>query len=506
VSDQTAVWMLTAGYFGVLLVIGFWAGRKIKSFEGYFLADRRLGFWVFTILMVGSMSSGMALLGAAGLGYFAGWPTIWEQTAVPLGVVIALCVFGPRLHAACSRAGHLTVQDYLAERYESPMLVRGLSAMTVVIISLIYMVGQYTAIGITMQRALGISYEMGVVIGAVLVTVYVFVGGLYAVSWTTLFQGLILVLGVVGVAPIIVSEAGGMTEVNRVLGEVDPHMLAVFYPQQHPPVAPYAFMTPAFAFSLFVLLSMGLSCAPHVINNILAIPDSRYFRWAPLAAFVIFAGFFNLIKWAGLATRSLAEKGALSLPEGVANPNDFAFLVAVETVARPEVQALFGVIVLAAVMSTTDRLLLTVGGAFAWDIYRNIFRPEASDRAVMNVSRGAVVASAALSLVLALYPMDLLAWLIWMGVGIMLAVFTPSLFAGLYWKRANRLGAVLSMSVGLAASCGFGYYDRFVERLPVHFSLPAFCLSVAALVVCAWLPHLSSDSSPKLQFSGRRRE
>ena len=479
-------WLLSLLYFVILLVIGFWAGRKIQNFDSYLVADRNLGFWVFTILMVASMSSGMALLGAAGLSYVTGWTSICDQIFVPCSLVVAIGVFGPKLHRVARRHGHLTLQDYFAHRYESPRLVRGISGLAVVIISLIYLVGQYTAIGITMQRILGVSYPAGLLIGAVLVTIYVFVGGLYAVSWTTLIQGSILVIGVLTMGPLIVSRAGGLTEINRVLASIDPLMLHAASPQQHPPVSPDMFFTPLFIASFGVMVCLGLSCAPHIINNVLAARRNSYFQWAPLAAFVIFSAFHHVVKWVGLAARSLAQEGKLSLPEGVANPTDFTFIVATESLVGPTMKAFFAVLVLAAVMSTTDRLLLTIGGSCGWDLYRNLWKSDASNKRIMWISRISVVAAAIVSLVLALYPAELLAWLIWMGIGVMLAVFAAPLLGGLFWRRANGAGAVAAMLIGLLSAVVFGYVDQFVGKLPVHFSLGPFILALLALIIFAY--------------------
>ena len=330
-NDPGSTWLFSLIYFVILLLIGFWAARKIKNFDSYLVADRDLGFWIFTILMVASLSSGMALLGAAGLSYVTGWTSICDQIFVPCSLIVVFCLFGPKLHRIARRHKHLTLQDYFAHRFESPRLVRGVSGLAVVIISLIYLVGQYTAIGITLQRILGVSYPVGLLIGAVLVTVYVFLGGLYAVSWTTLLQGSILVIGVLAVGPLIVSRAGGLTEINRILGSIDPLMLHAASPQQHPPVSPEMFFTPVFIVSFGIMVCLGLSCAPHIINNVLAARKNAYFRWAPLAAFVIMSAFHHVVKWVGLAARSMAHEGRLFLPEGVANPTDYTFIVATET-------------------------------------------------------------------------------------------------------------------------------------------------------------------------------
>ncbi|MDK2916953.1 MAG: hypothetical protein PWR25_1510, partial [Euryarchaeota archaeon] len=154
--------------------------------------------------------------------------------------------------------------------------------------------------------------------------------------------------------------------------------------------------------------------------------------------------------------------------------------------------ALFAVIVLAAVMSTTDRLMLTVGTSFAWDVYKNILRPSATDKEVLLVSKVAIVLGAGSTLLLAINPPEMLAWLIWMGIGVMLATFAVPLLAGLYWRGATKEGAIASMAVGLVASGIFGYYSKFVGSFPMHFSIYALVLSLAAMVVVSLLTARSS--------------
>jgi Na+/proline symporter len=75
------------------------------------------------------------------------------------------------------------------------------------------------------------------------------------------------------------------------------------------------------------------------------------------------------------------------------------------------------------------------------------------------------------------------AWLILMGVGTMLAVLVPPILCGLSWKRANRVGVIASMSVGLMTLAVFGYVDQFVERLPVHYSFGPFVLATCSVVI-----------------------
>jgi Na+/proline symporter len=164
--------VLVTFYFFAMLGIGIWASKKIKTTEDYLVAGRSLGFWVFILLMIGTVASGMSLLGVSGLGYKAGWPTIWEQIFVPLSIGICIIFFGVKLHNIAKKSGYVTVQDYLAHRYESPTALRSLSATAGIIVSLIYLVGQYTAISIVLMWLFQIPLWLALLIATIVTMVY----------------------------------------------------------------------------------------------------------------------------------------------------------------------------------------------------------------------------------------------------------------------------------------------------------------------------------------------
>jgi len=145
-------------------------------------------------------------------------------------------------------------------------------------------------------------------------------------------------------------------------------------------------------------------------------------------------------------------------------------------------------------MSTTDRLMLTIGSMCGWDIYKNILKPDATDKQVLRVSQVTLVIAAALTFFLAISPPDFLASLIWMGIGIMLATFAVPLLAGLYWRGATRTGAIVGMAAGLVSSILFGALSYFkVAAFPVHFSLYAVVIAFVVLVVVSLLTPKTSE-------------
>lgn len=469
-------------YLIALLGIGVFANSRVRSTADYVLAGRSLGFWMFVMLMLGATTSGMTLLGVSGLGYVAGWPTFWEQVFVPFTCAFAIIVYGAKLFEVCRKKKFLTLQDYLAYRFSSPRAVRTVSSLAVLTTSLIYLVGQYTAIAIVLRWLLGIPETQALFLGAFIVIAYVLLGGLYAVAWSTLFQGVIIVLGVFLMTPMVISSAGGLSAINQAIGNIDPNMLRLAYPQVHPPAAAHAFATPAFLVSFVILLGLGLGSAPHIVNNVIAIRDRKYLRWSPLVVFLLYLGLMYLIKISGMGVRALTEAGLLTLER----PDD-AFLAGIQYALPPGLWYLFTVVILAAVMSTTDRLLLVIGTCCGWDFYHQIFNRRATDRKITLVSRASVIAFGTISFFLAIRPPALLAWLIWMGIGIMLATFVTPLLFGLYWRRANGAGALWAMSCGFAGAVFFGWWHRFIGPLPVHFSLFGFLLSIAAMIIASLL-------------------
>lgn len=261
----------------------------------------------------------------------------------------------------------------------------------------------------------------------------------------SLVQGIMILAGVLLVGPFVIEAAGGLTHINTVLASIDVNMTHLWYPQVHPPYAKYAFLTPQYLISFFFLLAFGLAAAPHVVNNVLAARDEKYFKWSPLAAFVIYIYIYAVImylcKITGFAARVMVQDKMIALPTGVANPPDYSFIVASEYVFPGFFAPLVAIIVLSAVMSTTDRLMLTIGSYVSWDVYKQFINREASEKSITLLSRVAILVSTAFTLYLAWSnPPELLAWLIWMAIGVMLAFFVAPLIGGLYWRRATREG------------------------------------------------------------------
>ncbi|MDO5845463.1 MAG: sodium:solute symporter family protein [Methanocorpusculum sp.] len=491
-DDKLLPALLLGAYFLLLLGIGVLASRKIKSSEDYILAGRSLGFWVFLLLLITSICSGVTLIGGSGMGFTYGWPSIWDQIFTPLSAVFCLIFFASKLNRIGRKKGIVNLEDYFALRYENTRGLRILSSIIGILISLVYLVGQYTAVSIVLVWLFDIPHWQALLLAAAIITAYTTLGGLYAVSWTSVVQGLILIFGMLVFAPMIIVYAGGLEHINLVLSSIDPNFVMPYFPEKY---AAYAYITPEIIFSFGLLLIVGLACAPHVISNVLAVKNPNYFRWIPLITFGIYIVITMLVRFSGMGVRALVEDGVVTLP-AVSNAADYSFVYGISAAAGTTVvTGLFAVMLLSAVMSTTDRLMLTIGTQFSWNIYKGILRKNASEKQVIRVSRAVMIAAAIISLLLAINPPDVLVFLIFLAIGLMLASYAVPLICGLYWRGATAKGAAAAMLSGLISGGCLGYYNNFIEPLPMHFSFYAVLISLAAMILVSLITRKNSQTA-----------
>ena len=98
----------------------------------------------------------------------------------------------------------------------------------------------------------------------------------------------------------------------------------------------------------------------------------------------------------------------------------------------------------------------------------------------------------------------MLAFLIWLGIGMMLSAFAVPLLAGLYWKRATAKGAIASMTCGILAALLFGCYSYFKlgPALPMHFSIYSFGIAIIAMIVVSLLTKKNSEEALEKTYTG----
>jgi SSS family solute:Na+ symporter len=487
-------------YLLAIAVIAYFGAKRTKTVADFVAASGQLGFWTYCLLMIGSVFSGMTLIGVAGLAFTTGYANVWERIiGPPFAIAFGTIIIGYRLFDLKEKNGILTIQDYLAYRYNDPKVMRILAGLISAVTCFVYLIGQYTAIGVVSYVVLGIPYWMGAAIAAVIVVAYVMSGGMFSTAWTTFLQSLLMLFGIYVTVPLIISWVGGFEAMNQALavmpelqnatrGVAEDFMFAKYLSK---PFAPASVPLAGWVYNLTLFgltVPLGLMVAPHIVNNMLTFRKVEYTRWGPLVMYVVGFSAIMLTALAGMAARVAWAQGMIEIPNlDLGNIQVKWSDMAYPTIASKALPYWLFVLllptILAGVMSTTDRLILTAANNISYDVLKNALGRNLSEKSIKRVNMVVVPLIGFGSLLVALYPQQLLAWFIWAALSLMLNCFFFPIVLGLYWKGMTRNAARLSMLAGFVVTLAtFALYGKtiYIAGIPSYSVLPGF---IASLVV-----------------------
>ncbi|EGV51587.1 sodium/proline symporter PutP [endosymbiont of Riftia pachyptila] len=422
-------------YLLLMLAIGFWAWRRTSNLSDFVLGGRSLGSWVTALSASASDMSGWLLLGLPGYAYLSGLESLWLAAGLAVGTWLNWRLVAGRLRIASEQAGNaLTLPEYLSNRFNDESgLIRIISAFFILLFFLFYTSSGLVAGGKLFESVFGLPYVWAVAAGALTVILYTTFGGFIAVSWTDLLQGLLMLAALLAVPLIALGELGGVAEALSRLEQRNPHLLDPFSDNSG---APLGWIT------IVSLAAWGLGYfgQPHILARFKAI---RSVRQLPLARRIA-------MSWVVLSLIAASLVGLVGVPsfdQPLADA-ERVFIELVGLLFHPLIAGICLAAILAAIMSTADSQLLVASSAFTEDLYRVLWRRQASERELVLVGRLAVVGIAAAAFLLALDPdsqvLDLVAYA-WAGFG---AAFGPVVVFSLYWSRMSRNGVLAGIIAG----------------------------------------------------------
>jgi len=195
------VWVLVSffAYMVFILLVGVFAGKRTSNrMESFYLGDRRVGAWVTAISASASSESGWLILGCVAMGYIYGVSGYWITLGCLLGFCFNWFFFAERMRRVSADNGSITVPEFL-ERVtgDRTRLIRLVGVVIIFVLMFTYVAAQLTAAGVALEAVFSWPYWVGVLIGAVVTIFYTTVGGYRAVSWTDLYQGLLMAAALV---------------------------------------------------------------------------------------------------------------------------------------------------------------------------------------------------------------------------------------------------------------------------------------------------------------------
>ena len=474
--------IVLAIYVSILFLIGILASRRINSMSDYYLGGKKMGFWAVAFSARATGESGWLLIGLTGMGALAGYSGYWVVVGELLGVFISWQFMAKRFKRYSDKYNAITIPDYLQSHFGSTTnTLRIISASSLVIFVIIYVASQMDVTGIAFESMLNIDYRIGALTGFCIVLLYIFFGGFVAAVWSDMFQGILMFLGLV-ILPIVVwfSMDHGIDITTR-LNSIDPTLTQIMGRSDN-------WLMNLFTILGFSMIGLGFLGSPQVYVRFMSIKSEIEIdkgKWVALL--------FTLLTDAaavtiGILARILFTKEGQD-PEIILGTGGENVLSMITHEFLPTfLVAIFIAIVLSAIMSTIDSLLILASSAITRDFYQKILRPDLKDEELTSFSRIVTVCMAIIALLIAillyiLYPERQVFWIIIFGWSGIAATFCPVIILSLFWKGYTEKGAIVSMITGFTSVILFKFVFSNIESIGKYLNeldvlAPSFALAI----------------------------
>ena len=479
-------------YFVAMLGIGvfFFFKSKSKSEADYFLGGRSMGPWVTAMSAQASDMSAWLLMGFPGSVLAFGLGQAWIGIGLALGTTLNWIFVAKRLRKFSKAAGDsITFPQYLSNRFATANPALKIICAIVFLISFTIYVASAFSAGADVFTQLFPSLERmyAMIIFAVIILIYTFLGGFKAVCWTDFFQGLLMLVALLAV-PIVAA-----TTMN-----LDKAALTEVYTYVDGGVTKEA----AFGASVFGAswqeivtgLSWGLGYfgMPHILVRFMSIEKPSKIKKSAIVAII-----WVLITL--VAAILIAYIGRMAVGKELiqdAGNQKLVFIALARKLFPPFLAGILLAAIIAASMSTADSQLLVASSSFTSDIYKPIIRKSASEKETLWVGRVVVVIIAVIAFFIAsnggsgaqaIMNMVENAW------GLFGASFGPAVLLSLFWRRFTYLGAVAGIVVGAVVDIVWLLY--LTAPTGVYEILPGF---VASAVVCVIVSLIDKKPSQEI--------
>lgn len=414
-------------YLLLNLAVGLWASRRIHTTEDFVLAGRKLPMALATMVTFATWFGSETMMGAPSHFLEGGFLNVIEE---PFGAALCLVLVGVFFAKTFYRWNIITFCDFFLIRFGRAS--EFVSAVMIIPSYFGWVAAQFVAMGIVGQVIFGLPLSTGIWIGALLVMFYTFMGGMWSLSITDFLHNIILILGLIVVAVILFTKAGGITPVTS-------QQPAAFFR-----VIPKEMTFQSYAEYIAAWITIGLGSIPQqdVFQRIMASKDANTAVKSSILAGCLYLTVAMLPLFIALAAKTLyptllQEDMSLIIPNMVLQH------------APLWIQILFFGALISALLSTSSGAIL----APAVVIGENLIKPNwkaITDRQLLTVIRLGITLVTFICIWMANVRQDITELVVESSGVSLVSLFVPLSF-GLYWKKANAIGGMASMILGMAA-------------------------------------------------------
>jgi SSS family transporter len=357
---------------------------------------------------------------------------------------------------------------------------------------MIYVSAQIFATGEAFNSFLDINFMHGAILGFIIVLVYSSIGGFVAVAWSDLFQGLVMLAGLVLLPIVAWSYLPDGQNLSELLNAQDESLTNIWGKGGFT-------ITNLFTILSFSLIGLGFLGSPQIFVRFMSIKDENEInkgRWVAIAFTIITDSAAVLT---GILGRALLTKSGVDAESILGNDCEGVLPILVDKVMPGILIGIYIAAVLSAIMSTVDSLLVVASSAITRDLYQKVYNPELADEMLAKLSKYLTVIFALLALGLALAvktwaPGGNIFWFAIFGWSGLAATFCPTMIMSLFWNKFNEKGAIAAMIVGFTCVPLFKFVINELPHIGPYFTkldvlAPSFLISFLVGIVVANMTH-----------------
>lgn len=458
-------------YLIIILVVGFLTYRRNKSHKDFFIAGRKLNPWVVAFSERASGESAWLLLGLPGAAYAAGLIEFWTALGCVLGIIFYWFAIAKDLRVESEKYNAFTLPTFLANRFEKGQsIIRILATFIIIFFFIFYLSAQFNGAGKILNVTFGINQTTGMVIGACVIVFYTMMGGFFAVAWTDLIQGIIMIgtlviLPLAGLSELLDNEASTPVFKN-LLNEEGVSLISLTGGKS--------------GWAAAALIISGLSWAlgymgqPHLLTRFMSIKNPEKIRISRriAIAWVIpaFAGAIVI----GMVGAALYGQGKFDDIEKIMPYMAIQLLPA-------WVAGIFVSGAIAAMMSTADSQLLVISSSVIEDFFHQTLGWDVGDGFLLKASRAITIVIGIIGFTIALTSDKLIFSMVsyaWAGLG---SSFGPVLLLILKWKKVTYQGVIAGLLTGFLTTVVWSEITILDQWVSVRFA--AFVISFFAVFI-----------------------
>ena len=473
-----------------MLAIGvlFFFKSKSTSDKDYFLGGRSMGPWVTAMSAQASDMSAWLLMGLPGSILAFGLGQAWIGIGLAIGTALNWILVARRLRRFSQAAGDsITLPQYLSNRFMTKSkTLQVVCAIVFLVCFTVYVASAFVAGANVFTSLFDIEKGTAMLIFAVILIIYTFLGGYKAVCWTDFFQGILMLVAVLAVPIVVV-----LTK------DLDASLLNNVIVADG---AEYTFVKDIFAASPKDIANglawgLGYFGMPHILVRFMAIKKPSMVKTSAIVAttwVVLSLGAVIVISYLG----RMFVDGGVAVGEQLisSGSQSMIFVEMSRRIFHPFVAGILLSAIIAASMSTADSQLLVASSSFTSDIYKPLIRKKASDKETLWVGRAVVIVVAIVAYFIAsskgegAQAIMNLVENAWAGFG---SAFGPVVILSLFWRRFTYKGALAGVISGALVDVLWLVF--LSGPTGIYELIPGFAISMIVAVVVTLLDKKPSD-------------